>query len=58
MTKKARILKRSEPTLAEQFAALDKLRELVRRIEADRGDRNAHTKQIVRRKNRRVSNAA
>ena len=61
MTKpKAGVLRRkkSEPTLAEQLAALDKLRELVRRIEADRTDRNAGTEQESRRKNKAPFRAA
>lgn len=60
MTKQARVLKRKkcESTLAEQFAALDKLRELVRQIEADRADRNADPKQRVGRKNKLASYAA
>jgi hypothetical protein len=42
MARKTRASRRenSEPTLAEQIAALDKLRKLVRQIEADRADRD------------------
>jgi len=60
MTKQTRVSKRrkNELTLAEQFAALDKLRELVRQIEADRADRKASSKQKVSRKNKLASNAA
>ena len=36
---------KGEPSLAEQHAALEKLRELVRQIEADRADRNAGSEQ-------------
>jgi len=57
---KARVSRRkqSEPTLAEQRAALDKLRELVRQIEADRADRNAGTEQELPRKNKMPFKAA
>ena len=50
--------KKSEPTLAEQRAALEKLRELVRQIEAERADGNAGPAQKLGRKNKRPFKAA
>ena len=43
---------KGEPSLAEQHAALEKLRELVRQIEADRADRNAGSEQASRHKHK------
>ena len=50
--------RKSEPTLAEQLAGLNKLRELVRQIEGDRADRNAGSEQESRRKNKAPFRAA
>jgi hypothetical protein len=61
MARKIRASKRkkSEPTLAEQLAALDKLRKLVRQIEADKAKRNVKSRQsTVRRKKSGISKVA
>lgn len=56
--KRASRRKKSEPSLAEQLAGLNKLRELVRRMETDRADRNKGYEQESPRKNKGPFKAA
>jgi hypothetical protein len=58
MTAKKVRQKKSEPTLAEQLAALEKLRALVRQIEAERAEEDAGSGQKVAGKNKPPFKAA